>query len=192
MRRKPEIDMDKHAENIGWTRTAVVLHWGTAALIIAGFALGEYMGDLAVSPLKLKLYSYHKWLGVTVFALAVVRLAWRAFHAPPPFPQKMPSWERAAAKAAHAFLYALLFAIPVVGWLGSSAHGFQTVYLGVVPIPDLLAKNKELAELLEEVHEQTNHALFLIVAAHIGAALKHHFIDKDDILKRMLGLGGRK
>lgn len=168
------------------------MHWAVAALIIAGFALGEYMGDLAVSPTKLRLYSYHKWLGVTVFALAVTRLAWRAFHAPPPFPQKMPSWERAAAKAAHALLYALIFAIPVIGWLASSAHGFQTVYLGVVPIPDLLAKNKELADLLEEVHEQLNHALFLLVIAHIGAALKHHFIDKDDILRRMLGLKGRK
>lgn len=176
----------------GYTLTAIVLHWVIAALIIAGFALGEYMGDLAVSPTKLKLYSYHKWLGVTVFALAVIRLAWRAFHAPPPFPQKMPSWERAAAKAAHALLYALLFAIPIIGWLGSSAHGFQTVYLGVIPIPDLLPKSKELADLLEEIHEQLNHALFLIVIAHIGAAVKHHFIDKDDILRRMLGGGGRK
>ena len=100
----------------------------------------------------------------------------------------MPSWERLA----HALLYALTLTIPLAGWLGSSAHGFQTVYLGVIPIPDLLAKNKGLHELLEEIHEQLNHGLLLLVIAHAGAAMKHHFIDKDDILRRMIGLGGRK
>ena len=181
-----------HVGDDRWTWTAIILHWAVAALIVAGFALGEYMGDLAISPVKLMLYSYHKWLGVTVFALAIIRLAWRAFHAPPPLPAGMPSWERLAAKAAHALLYALIFIIPLAGWLGSSARGFQTVYLGVIPIPDLLAKNKELSELLEEVHEQLNHGLLLLVIAHAGAAMKHHFIDKDDILRRMIGLGGRK
>ncbi|HAO93583.1 MAG: cytochrome b [Deltaproteobacteria bacterium GWB2_55_19] len=181
-----------HVGNDRWTWTAIFLHWVVATLIVANFALGEYMGDLAVSPMKLRLYSYHKWLGVTVFALTIIRLAWRAFHAPPPFPAGMPSWERFAAKAAHALLYALIFIIPLAGWLGSSAHGFQTIYLGVIPIPDLLAKNNELSELLEEVHEQLNHALLLLVIAHAGAAMKHHFIDKDDILRRMIGLKGRK
>lgn len=169
-----------------YTNTAIALHWLVALLIFAAFPLGLYMGDLPFSPLKLKLFSYHKWLGVTVFLLAIARLAWRATHPAPPLPASMSAWERFAAGAGHWLLYALLFIIPLTGWLMSSAKGVQTVYLGVLPLPDLLGRDKALGELLEEVHEMLNMGMLALVFLHVVAALRHHFFEHDGILARML------
>lgn len=169
-----------------YTGTAISLHWLIAFLILAAFPLGLYMSDLTLSPLKLKLESYHKWIGVTVFLLAAARLAWRATHTPPPLPATMPAWERYAAHGLHHLLYVLLFAIPLSGWLMSSAKGFQVVYLGVLPLPDLVGKDKALGNVLREVHELLNFGMLGLVIGHVGAALKHQFIDRDDILARML------
>jgi cytochrome b561 len=121
-----------------------------------------------------------------VFAIAAGRLAWRLRHAPPPLPHEMQQWERRAAHWTHVALYVLFFAAPLTGWLFSSAAGFQTVYLGLLPIPDLLGKNKALADLLKLAHHGVNYALTAVVALHIAAALKHHFIDRDDVLIRMI------
>ncbi len=169
-----------------YTHTAISLHWLIALLIFAAFPLGVYMHDLPLSPDKLRLYSYHKWIGVTIFMLAIIRLVWRATHRPPPLPANMPKWERFAAESVHHLLYALLFLIPLSGWLMSSAKGFQTVWFGVLPLPDLLGKNKELGDLLQKVHELLNFSLLGLVLGHAGAALKHHFIRHDTILERML------
>jgi cytochrome b561 len=98
----------------------------------------------------------------------------------------MPKIMQFAAHAGHLLIYVLMIAIPLSGWLMSSAKGFQTVYFGVLPIPDLLEKNKELGDLLALVHKSLNLLFVAVLAGHIGAALKHHFIDKDDILNRML------
>ncbi|MCL4469855.1 MAG: cytochrome b [Gammaproteobacteria bacterium] len=171
---------------VRYTRTAVALHWLAAILIFAAFPLGLIMSDLPLSPLKLKLISYHKWLGVSVFLLAAARLAWRATHTPPPLPDVMPAWQRRAASGLHFLLYLLLFAIPLSGWLMSSAKGFQTVYFGVLPLPDLIGKDKALGDALQEVHEMLNYGLLALVSAHVAAALKHQFIDRDGILARML------
>ena len=175
-----------------YTHTAVTLHWLIALLIFAAFPLGLYMHDLPLSPHKLRLYSYHKWIGITVFVLAVMRLSWRATHRPPPLPASMPAWERFAAESVHYLLYALIFAIPVSGWLMSSAKGMQTVWFGVLPLPDLIGKDKELGDLLHEVHEAFNFALLGLLLAHVGAALKHHIIQHDDILARMIPFLRRK
>ena len=169
-----------------YTRTAITLHWAVAALIFATFPLGVYMHDLLLSPYKLRLYSYHKWIGVTIFLLAVLRVSWRGTHRPPPLPAAMPNWEKLVANTVHYLLYALIFAVPLSGWLMSSAKGVQTVWFGVLPLPDLLAKNKELGDLLKKVHESLNFAMLGLVLAHIGAALKHHFIERDEILVRMI------
>lgn len=168
-----------------YTRTAIALHWLVALLILVAFPLGLVMHELALSPLKLKLYAWHKWLGVTVFAFALIRVLWRITHAPPPEPEAMPAWQKLAARLAHGALYALILLIPLTGWLMSSAKGFQTVYLGVLPLPDLLTKSESLGELLEEVHEQLNHLLLILVIVHTAAAVKHHRVDKDDVLARM-------
>ncbi len=169
-----------------YTATAKSLHWVMAVLIIGLLALGFYMEDLALSPDKLKLYSWHKWAGVTAFLLVLVRLAWRAGHRPPPLPASMPKVLQLAAHGGHLALYGLMLAMPLSGWLMSSAKGFQTVWFGLLPIPDLLAKDKALGDLLQNVHATLAVLFVLILVGHVAAALKHHFIDRDDILTRML------
>ena len=169
-----------------YTRTAKSLHWLMALMIFGLLGLGFYMSDLPLSPQKLKLYSWHKWAGVTVFLLTFIRLAWRATHQPPAMPWQMSKLQQAAAHVGHIALYLLMLLIPLSGWLMSSAKGFQTVWFGVLPIPDLLPKNKELGDLLLELHEGLNLLLIALLRAHIAAALKHHFFDKDDVLVRML------
>ena len=169
-----------------YTGVAIGLHWLIGLMILVSLGVGLYMVDLKLSPTKLQLYSWHKWAGVTIFMLVLVRCLWRITHAAPPLPDDMPRWQRVVAEATHYVLYALMIVIPLTGWLMSSAKGFQTVYFGVLPIPDLLDKNKELGETLNAVHKYLNYTMIGILLAHIGAALKHHFIEKDDILRRML------
>jgi cytochrome b561 len=171
----------------GYTRTAIVLHWLVAVLILAAFGLGLYMVELKLSPTKLKLYSWHKWLGVTIWLLVVVRLVWRATHRPPVLPA-MPKWQHMASQVTHALLYVLLLAIPLSGWLFSSASGFPVVYFGVLQLPDLVGKDKELADLLKQVHETLNWTLLTLVIVHVAAAIKHHLFDRDSVLHRMLPL----
>ena len=173
-----------------YTGTAITLHWLIAAGILCTFVLGTYMADLPLSPWKLKLFSWHKWAGVTIFLLAALRLGWRAGHRPPELPA-MPVWQLRAATWTHLALYALMFAIPLTGWLMSSAKGFTTVYFGVLPLPDLLAKNVPLGKQLAEVHETLAWLMLALVGTHAAAALKHHLLDKDDVLKRMLPRFGR-
>lgn len=175
-------------QSIRYTRTAVGLHWLIALTIIATFALGLYMTGLPLSPVKLKVYAWHKWAGVTIWLLVWVRLIWRITHRPPVLPTTMPAWLHSAAALVHLLIYLLMIAIPISGWLMSSAKGFQTVYFGIVPLPDLVEKNKALGELLTTVHEVLNFTMAGLVLAHAAAALKHHIIDRDDVLVRMLPL----
>ncbi len=124
------------------TRTAVALHWLIFVLIACSFPLAVYMVDLPLSPQKLKYFSWHKWIGVTVFLLAIARLAWRWRHAAPPLPAAMTAWQQRTAAATHVLLYVLIVVIPLTGWLYSSATGVPTVYLGLVQLPDLVGKDK--------------------------------------------------
>jgi cytochrome b561 len=169
-----------------YTATAINLHWLIAFLLIGIFAVGLYMNELPLSPWKLQIYSWHKWAGVTAFLLVLVRIAWRLTHRPPTLPADIPASIRLATHAGHALLYLLMIAIPLSGWLMSSAKGFQTIYFGVLPIPNLLGKNKELGDLLQSVHQTLNFLLVAVVISHVGVALKHHLIDKDDVMVRML------
>ena len=163
-----------------------------AFALIGMFALGFYMAGLPLSPIKLKLFSWHKWTGVTLFILASVRLAWRIGHRAPPLPGYMRRGEQMLAHGGHRLLYLLMFAIPFSGWLMSSAKGVQTVYFGVLPIPDLLHRNRELGEQLQTLHWGLNLLLAAMVIGHVAAALKHHFIDTDDVLTRMLPCRGKR
>jgi len=171
---------------LAYTRTAITLHWLMALLVFVTFPVGLVMHEMALSPNKLRLLSYHKWLGVTVFILVMVRLVWRASHKPAPLIATMPHWQRVAANGVHALLYVLLFAIPLSGWLMSSAKGFQTVYLGLLPLPDLLSKDKVLGDALAALHEVLNITLLVLVVTHIAAAIKHQFVDRDGTLARMI------
>jgi cytochrome b561 len=168
-----------------YTTPAIMLHWLVALLIFAGFPLGVYMHELPLSPDKLKLYSYHKWIGITVLLLVAIRLSWRLTHTPPRLPENIAGWQRHASAVVHGALYLLMIAIPLSGWLMSSAKGFQTVWFGVLPLPDLIGKDKALGELLAEVHKILNFTLLALVVMHVGAALQHHFIERQPFLQRM-------
>jgi cytochrome b561 len=178
--------MNRSDQPLRYGAVALSLHWLMAALIIAAFCVGFYMVDLKMSPAKLKLFSYHKWIGVTVFTLVLLRLGWRLYAPPPPLPAEVPDWQRRASAISHRLLYLLMLAVPLSGWLMSSAKGFQTVYFGVLPIPDLLSKSPDLGKQLETVHWALNKLLLLTVTVHIAAALKHQFVDRDGVLTRML------
>ena len=169
-----------------YSSTAIFLHWLVAALVIGNFALGWYMHELPLSPAKLRYYSYHKWVGVTVWAVVLIRVAWRLSHPVPPLPPGTPKWQVHAASFSHLALYALTLVIPISGWMMSSAAGFRVVYFGLLPLPDLVPKNEAWFEYLRAVHEYFNWALLTLVLVHVAAALKHHYFDADDVLKRML------
>lgn len=169
-----------------YTLTAISLHWLIFVLIACSFPLAVYMVDLPLSPQKLTYFSWHKWLGVSIFLLAIARLAWRLTHPAPALPATMPRWQQRAAAVNLVALYALILVIPLTGWLYSSATGVPTVYLGLVQLPDLLARDKALAEQLKWVHVTLNYTMLTLVIIHAAASFKHHFVDGDDVLTRML------
>jgi len=168
-----------------YTGTAIALHWLIAGLILCAFVMGWIMTDLAFSPTKLRLFNYHKWVGITVLALAVIRVLWRLTHQPPT-PVPMSAFQTLAAHAVHLALYALMFLQPITGWLYSNAAGYPIVYLGVLPLPNLLQKNPDLSHTLEKVHGTVGLLLLVVFVLHALAALKHHWVDKDSTLRRML------
>lgn len=173
-----------------YTRTAVALHWLVAGLIICAFTLGWVMTELAISPLKLRMFNWHKWVGVSVLALAAIRGIWRLTHTAPAL-LPMPAWQRISAHALHGMLYVLMFLQPISGWAYSNAVGYPIVYLGLLPLPNLVGKDKQLAHTLLEVHQTVAWVFVIALALHAAAALKHHFIDRDPTLKRMLSWRAR-
>ena len=168
---------------------AIALHWILAIALVAIFIVGHYMTDLPFSPQRIKLYNWHKWAGVTILTLSLVRMAWRLTHRPPALPQAitlaMPGWQMQAYHTTHVVMYALFFIVPLVGWAYSSAAGFPIVLFGVLPLPDFVSASKPLAELIKPWHELSANALAALVVLHVAAAVKHHFIDKDGLLNRM-------
>jgi cytochrome b561 len=167
-----------------YTAPAIALHWLLALALFGMFGMGLYMTGLSMSPTRLKLYNWHKWAGVTVLVLSFLRLAWRLTHRPPAAPA-MPAWQARAAHATHGALYGLFFAVPLAGWAYSSAAGFPVVWFGVLPLPDLVAPNRELAEAIKPVHKILAYTMAAIVLVHIAGALKHQLVDRDALLRRM-------
>jgi cytochrome b561 len=178
------------AQPASYTVVAKLLHWVLALALAGIFCVGLYMADLPFSPQRLKLYNWHKWAGITILTLSVLRLLWRITHRPPPLPvamaKSMPKWQHWAHEGTHYAMYALFFAVPLIGWAYSSAMGFPIVVFGVLPLPDLLSANKELAEMIKPLHGLAAWALCVLVLLHLAAALKHQFIDRDGLIGRML------
>ncbi len=168
-----------------YTRTAIVFHWTMAALLVFGFTLGWTMSDMPLSPTRIRLFSYHKWLGITILGIAAARLAWRLSHRPPPLPHDLSRWQQVAAHAGHALLYLLFFAVPLAGWAYSSAAGFPVVYLGIIPLPDWVSPDKALAKQLVTVHAALAYGLAIVVLGHIAAALSHGLAEPVGYLRRM-------
>ena len=173
-----------------YSRTAIVLHWVLGLTILGLFGMGLYMTSLPFSPARLKLYNWHKWAGITLLALSVLRVLWRATHRPPALPASiahaMPAWQHWAHHGTHYVMYALFFLVPLIGWAYSSAAGFPIVVFGVLPLPDFVPVDKALAELIKPFHELSAFALIGLAGLHIAAALKHQLVDKDGLIGRML------
>ncbi|WP_425330245.1 cytochrome b [Trinickia soli] len=170
-----------------YTAGAIALHWIIATLIFGGFALGWMMTRIpGITPDKLRFYSWHKWIGVTVLALAVLRVLWRLTHRAPPLPDSMRVWQRRAAHLGHILLYVLMIAIPVSGYLYSSASNIPVVYLGIVPLPPIIAPDPELKVWLKSIHITLDYGLLVLVIGHVAVAVKHHWLDGDGLLYRML------
>lgn len=168
-----------------YTLTAITFHWLLALLITASFAFGLYMVDLPFSPARIKQYNWHKWAGITILALSALRLLWRLSHRPPDLPLSTPAWQSKASHAAHGLMYVLFFAAPLAGWAYSSAAGFPVVYFGWFQLPDLVARNTELAATLKLVHRVLTYSLAAVVVLHVLAALKHQWLDRDRLIARM-------
>ena len=169
---------------------AMLLHWLLALGLTGLFAAGLFMADLPISPLRLKLFNWHKWAGICVLALSLLRLGCRLYQPPPSLPADMqadmPSWQQWAHHATQYAMYALFFIVPLVGWAYSSAAGFPVVVFGVLPLPDFVTADKALAELIKPWHEISAFALAGLVGLHVLAALKHQFVDKHALLQRIL------
>lgn len=182
--------MSTESASESYSSVARLLHWVLALALLGLFAMGTYMADLPFSPQRLKLYNWHKWLGVTVLLLSLVRLVWRWVRRPPALPSavtaQMPTWQQHAYHAIHGLMYALFFLVPVVGWAYSSAAGFPIVAFGVLPLPDFVPVSKALAASIKPWHAILAWSLAALVVLHVAAAFKHHWIDRDGLLLRML------
>ena len=165
---------------------AQALHWLMFALIAAMYFIGMSMAAMEVSPERLRYFSLHKSIGVTIFVLVGVRLLWRQLHPAPLLPVSMPRWEQSASRVVHVLLYLLMAIVPLTGWAASSALGASTAWFGQFRLPDLVSKNRELGEALAEIHYLCNRALLILILLHVAAAIKHALVDRDGVLQRML------
>jgi cytochrome b561 len=173
-----------------WGWVSVTLHWVTVLAILGLAIVGTQMDDLPTGLFKLKVYALHKSVGLTVLALTVLRLAWRLYAGAPAL-VPMPSWQRLAAHVSHVGLYALLFAMPLSGWLlhsASSKAGYALRWFGLFKVPAIAGYDPALKALAKELHEGFAWALGVLVLVHMAAAFKHHFVNRDQTLRRMLGL----
>ncbi|MEP7302448.1 MAG: cytochrome b [Caldimonas sp.] len=166
---------------------AIVLHWLVAVLIVAAFLIGLSMVDLPFSPQRFRLFNWHKWLGIAILVLSAARLLWRAGgHPPPPVPAGMPAWQLAAFRGTHLVFYGLFFVVPLLGWAYTSAVGVPVVFLGWLPLPDFVPRDKAFGdEVLKPLHEIASWLLAAVVVVHLGAAFRHHFVERDRLLVRM-------
>ncbi|TNE28329.1 MAG: cytochrome b [Alphaproteobacteria bacterium] len=175
----------KNTENsYGWVSR--LLHWLVFALVAGLLAVGLYMTDQKFSPTILKLYGLHKGIGITVLALAVLRVVWTLSNTAPKMLGLEKPVEKLAARSVHGLLYLCLFIMPLSGWVMSSAAGYPVSVFGLFTLPNLVEPSKALHALVEEIHELTAYGFMALIAAHAGAAFLHHFKQKDRTLIRMI------
>lgn len=175
-----------------YNAVAKTLHWLIAAAIIGMLALGWIMSNTPMGPEKFLLFQWHKSIGITILLLSLCRLGWRLTHTTPDLPTAMPRWERNAAQAMHILLYALIIIMPLTGWIivSASPMNIPTMLYGVIPWPHLpiiptLENKREIGHTIGAVHGFLAYVLAGLAVLHIGAALKHHFVNHDDVLMRM-------
>lgn len=164
---------------------AIALHWFVAFLIVCALGLALTRWGMSLSPLKQKLLAWHKWTGITILLFVLLRIIVRIVFKPPPLPAHMSLLERYLAHIGHGVLYVLMLITPLCGWAMSSAYGVDVVYLGLWPLPNLVAPNDALGQQFKSLHQLLNIMLAICIVGHIIMAFKHHFIDKDGLLWRM-------
>ena len=177
-----------------YTTVAIVLHWLIAAAIAPIASIGLVMKHVKLAPFtQFQLYQLHKSIGITILVLVALRLAWRLTHRPPPLPATMPKLEKHAAEGTHVLLYLLMLGMPLVGWalVSSSPLNIPTVLYGVIPWPHLpilptLPNKAAIEAALKIVHAYGAYVLIALVLLHVAAALRHHVVIRDDILRRMI------
>jgi cytochrome b561 len=168
---------------------AIALHWVMALLLTALVALGLYMTslpDVGFDTWKIRLILYHKQLGMLALMLVFLRLIWRLGNVLPHLVESLPDWQKVLARFVHLCFYGLMLALPITGWLMSSATGIPVSVLGLFTLPDLVPYDDRLFHTLVEMHRYLGYALIVCMAAHIGAALRHHLLLRDHTLKKML------
>lgn len=181
------------SSNGQYSKVAQFLHWFIAALIICQYVLAELAESADHSGRvvqQLALLANHKSIGMTVLMLALIRLVWRLFHRPPDLPMAMSKWQQTASHLTHWVIYALIFLLPVSGWLMSSANAYSVSWFNLFVFPDLVPNEKSLAVFFNNTHELLGDLLLLLVVLHVLAAIKHHFVDKDGVLIRMATIQG--
>lgn len=173
-----------------YTRTAMALHWLMALLILGMIAVGLTMANYPIQ-YKFIAYNLHKSFGLTVLALSIFRVYWRLWHRPPALPPATPRWQRMGAHATHITLYGLMVGMPLSGWIMVSADAkFPTVFFSLFQVPQFplpaAYDTHATHETFEDAHYWLAMGAIALVALHVGAALKHHLINRDDVLRRML------
>lgn len=161
----------------------IVFHWVIALLIIGLLALGLYMVSIPWNAQRLKYYGWHKEYGLLVLFLAILRIIWRIANENPEL--NLPWLEKIAARSMHRAFYLFMFAMPITGWLITSAAGLPASFFGLFTLPDLITPDESNRVLFEWIHKWLGYALIAAICLHVAAALKHHFINKDDILRRI-------
>jgi cytochrome b561 len=172
-----------------WGIVSQLLHWLFVALLIVQISLGLIDRALPLGPARATAINNHKSLGITILALAVIRLLWRWANPVPDLPFRLKPKEQALARFTHVTLYVLLLGMPLSGWLLTSAHAYKITWFNLFPIPWLVGKNLALFKVMDQLHEALAILFGLIVALHVVAALRHHFVLKDGTLQRMLSRG---
>jgi len=172
-----------------WGAIAKLFHWLIALSIIANLGLGYWAEGMALSPTKVEAFYWHKSIGLTVLWLALLRLLWRFTNPSPRLPTGMAGWERGLAHTSHVLLYVLMIAMPLSGWVIHSAANFPLDLYGVFPVPDLIPSSADedaIGDLAKVAHYWMFIAICGLLTLHILGALKHHIVNRDDVLKRML------
>jgi cytochrome b561 len=180
--------MSLRSNNRQWGSVAKFFHWIIALGLLGNGIWGLLMTDMSPSMSKINIYALHKSIGLTVLALLALRVAWRLYDRAPP-DEPAPRWQRLAAHATHVLLYLFILALPLSGWMFNSLHGYPLQWFKLFNLPALVAKNDELAHTVRNVHEYLFYLLLLVLIGHVGAALKHHVFDQDNVLRRMLPFG---
>jgi cytochrome b561 len=171
----------------GYSAVARTFHWLTAALVLTMLPIGIAMATFDLGgAVEDPMYHIHRSIGATVLVLTVLRLIYRLSHPAPPLPADMPGWQQVAALATHWGLYALLIVQPIVGWIATSAYRAPVLYFWLFELPPIWPENRPFSEAMFVVHRSIGIVIATLITVHIAAALYHHFILKDGVLKRMV------